>query len=571
MKTTHSVLSIGLIALVMLPASAWGQTAARLAEIGPNDFRITQMGADNDVDFDALDPAVAYNSTVGEFLVVWAGDDDVDGAFEIFGQRLDATTGDNLGEAFRISDTGKSGAPAVAYNHTDNEFLVVWTGDDKEDGAFALFGQRLDAATGEKIGVGFQVADAPAVHPAAVYNDDQNQYFVVWRGEDEIHPRAAEIYGRRLDAATGEAVGLNAIRISDMGAADNDAAFDAYHPAVAYNDTKGEYLVLWEGDDDTASNVDNAFEIFGQRLDAATGEAVGPNDFRLSDMGAADDDTAFGAHRPAVAYNDANAEYLVVWLGDDDSRTLTDNEYEIFGQRLDDAGKAVGPNDFRISVMGEAKNTAFAAASPEVTFNPVGEDYLVIWRGDHNRGALVEGEHEIYAQRIPGDLNAEAERASEGFRLSDMGSADGNAAFDAVHPTVVYGPNATYFAVWSGDDDDAATDNEHEIYGQLIEAEAPLEVQELIEVPGEFLFSSAHPNPFSRSTTFTLALKEAQHIEISVYDMLGRRVTTLYQGMVEAQQQRTFTFEAGSLPSGPYFIRAVGESFIDTQQVLLVR
>ena len=54
-----------------------------------------------------------------------------------------------------------------------------------------------------------------------------------------------------------------------------------------------------------------------------------------------------------------------------------------------------------------------------------------------------------------------------------MGSADGNAAFDAVHPTVVYGPNATYFAVWSGDDDDAATDNEHEIYGQLIEAEAP--------------------------------------------------------------------------------------------------
>ena len=96
-------------------------------------------------------------------------------------------------------------------------------------------------------------------------------------------------------------------------------------------------------------------------------------------------------------------------------------------------------------------------------------------------------------------------------------------------------------------------------------------MQELIEVPGEFLFSSAHPNPFSRSTTFTLALKEAQHIEISVYDMLGRRVTTLYQGMVEAQQQRTFTFEAGSLPSGPYFIRAVGESFVDSQQVLLVR
>ena len=92
-----------------------------------------------------------------------------------------------------------------------------------------------------------------------------------------------------------------------------------------------------------------------------------------------------------------------------------------------------------------------------------------------------------------------------------------------------------------------------------------------VEVPGDFLFPAAHPNPFNQSTTITLALKEAQHIEISIYDMLGRRVTTLYQGMVEAKQQRTFTFEAGSLPSGPYFIRAVGESFIDTQQVLLVR
>ena len=43
------------------------------------------------------------------------------------------------------------------------------------------------------------------------------------------------------------------------------------------------------------------------------------------------------------------------------------------------------------------------------------------------------------------------------------------------------------------------------------------------------------------------------------------------RGMVEAKEQRSFTFEAGSLPSGPYFIRAVGERFADTKQVLLVR
>ena len=561
MKTTHSVLYIGLIALLLLPASAWGQTAARLAEIGPNDFRITHMGTDDAVDFDALNPAVAYNSTDNAFLVVWAGDNLIDGAFEIYGQRLDATTGNNQGTAFRISDVDKSGAPVAAYNSTDNEFLVVWTGDDNGDGTFELFGQRLNAATGERIGGPFEIADA-AAHPALAYNSDQNEYFVVWRGEDDLHPRAAEIFGQRLDAATGDAIGSDALRISDMGTADSDAAYDAYHPAVVYNDGTGEYLVVWEGDDNTAPNVDNAFEIFGQRLDAE-GVAVGPNDFRISDMGAADDETAFGAHRPSVAAN--NGSYLVVWLGDDDTRTLTDNAFEIFGQRLDAEGAALGPNDFRISAMGEESNTAFAAASPAVTSN--GVDYLVAWRGEHDAGALVAGEHEIYARRISDDFD----QADAGIRLSDMGSADGNAAFDAVQPAVIYGPNGSYFAVWSGDDDDAATDNEHEIYGQFIEAGLPLDVQELIEVPGEFLFSSAHPNPFTQSTTITLALKEAQHIEISVYDMLGRRVKMLFQGMVDAQQNRTFTFDAGTLPSGPYFIRAIGESFTDSQQVLLVR
>ena len=39
-------------------------------------------------------------------------------------------------------------------------------------------------------------------------------------------------------------------------------------PAVAYNSTNNEYLVVWAGDDNTAPLVDDEFEIFGQRLNA---------------------------------------------------------------------------------------------------------------------------------------------------------------------------------------------------------------------------------------------------------------------------------------------------------------
>ena len=98
-----------------------------------------------------------------------------------------------------------------------------------------------------------------------------------------------------------------------------------------------------------------------------------------------------------------------------------------------------------------------------------------------------------------------------------------------------------------------------------------IEVDAIIEVPGGFLLTGAYPNPFNRSTTFSLTLNDQQNVEVAVFDMLGRKVTTLYDGVVEAHAQRSFRFEAAALPSGPYFIRAVGETFVDTQQVMVLK
>ena len=127
-------------------------------------------------------------------------------------------------------------------------------------------------------------------------------------------------------------VGTNDFRISDMGP-DGDVSFKANDAVVAYNPTNNEYLVAWTGHDDTGSLVAADSEIFGQRIDAATGAEVGANDFRISDMGP-DGSPSFRAHRPAVAHNPTNNEFLVVWYGDDDTSPLVDNEREVFGQRL---------------------------------------------------------------------------------------------------------------------------------------------------------------------------------------------------------------------------------------------
>ena len=66
-------------------------------------------------------------------------------------------------------------------------------------------------------------------------------------------------------SALASEIGPNDFRISDMGP-DGDTAFGDNHPAVADNPNADEYLVIWEGDDDTGTLVDDEVEIFGQRI-----------------------------------------------------------------------------------------------------------------------------------------------------------------------------------------------------------------------------------------------------------------------------------------------------------------
>ena len=369
------------------------------SEDGNNDFRISNMGMmDGETDFGAFDPAVAYDSTLNQYLVVWEGDDDtgmlVAGEFEIFGQLLDAN-GNEIGTDFRISDMGTDGNsdgfdaldPAVAYNSTFKQYLVVWQGDDDRDplvdNEFEIFGQLLNADGSESGTDDFRISDMgtdgnsdafDALDPAVVYNNSANEYLVVWRGDDDTAPLVEgeeEIFGQLLDA-DGSEIGTDDFRISDMGP-DGNQLFDAFTPAVAYNNSANEYLVVWQGDDLVAGEE----EIYGQLLNA-DGSESGTNDFRISDMGP-DGDPDFDASSPAVAYNSAANQYLVVWVGDDDRGPLVDNELEIFGQLF--VSFAVAQNGLFISeyVEGSSLNKAIEIVNGTGTTIDLSEFRIAIY------------------------------------------------------------------------------------------------------------------------------------------------------------------------------------------------
>ena len=89
--------------------------------------------------------------------------------------------------------------------------------------------------------------------------------------------------------------------------------------------------------------------------------------------------------------------------------------------------------------------------------------------------------------------------------------------------------------------------------------------------PASFALSATQPNPFSDRTAFSLTVARTQPVEVSVYDALGRRVATLFEGVVAAGEPVALAFERGALPAGAYVIRVSGEEGTLTQPVTVVR
>ncbi len=97
------------------------------------------------------------------------------------------------------------------------------------------------------------------------------------------------------------------------------------------------------------------------------------------------------------------------------------------------------------------------------------------------------------------------------------------------------------------------------------------EVEVFVALPEAFVLTAAYPNPFKPSTSFSLMVKRRQQVEVAIYDALGRLVRTLYRGTMEAEQARAIVFEASDLPNGLYVIRALGETFVATRKVILIK
>jgi hypothetical protein len=222
--------------------------------------------------FQQIEPDLVYNPQRDEYLAVYrdareygqgSGFND-----DIYGQRLscagETLVEDDLPVSTQYSEApggNRQNAPAVAYDHRRDQYLVVWQDERNDPDGVGSRGDHLDVYGQILAGDGGPVCTSVAVngaittgdgdqkHADVAYSPRVGAYLVVWedhRGTD------ADIYAR-LVSGTCTTLGGEIIV--------SDARGDQEAPVVAYNGATGQFLIVWE---DHRNQASSGADIYGR-------------------------------------------------------------------------------------------------------------------------------------------------------------------------------------------------------------------------------------------------------------------------------------------------------------------
>ena len=96
----------------------------------------------------------------------------------------------------------------------------------------------------------------------------------------------------------------------------------------------------------------------------------------------------------------------------------------------------------------------------------------------------------------------------------------------------------------------------------IVESEAIL--------PDRLKLSQNYPNPFNAKTSISFELREPGDITLSVFDLLGRKISELAEGHFDAGSYN-LTFDASELSSGIYFYNLKSGDYRESKSMILLK
>jgi hypothetical protein len=113
--------------------------------------------------------------------------------------------------------------------------------------------------------------------------------------------------------------------------------------------------------------------------------------------------------------------------------------------------------------------------------------------------------------------------------------------------------------------------NKHEFWSDSIQLDIITTIDKSsIKIPARFSLSQNYPNPFNPKTIINYELQITNDVELSVYNLIGQKVTTLVSEKQRAGHHQA-EWDASGFASGIYYYRIKAGEFQDVKKMILLR
>ncbi len=211
------------------------------------------------------------------------------------------------------------------------------------------------------------------VHPDLAYNEDDDNYLVVYESINNGQGIYCQIANENAEWEDDYYYRVDT-DLADIYDEYSDYSIYNERPVVAYDNINHKYLVIWEC---SLSDYVEA-KLVGQFINP-DGSADGST-FVVSEI------NRYAESPPAIAYNDINGEFLVVWEDSDPENDQSGTN--IYGRIVDYDKSPLMNNIVDISVDEGYQSR------PSVSYGRQDNCYMIVWENNHEEGGNTL--HDIY-------------------------------------------------------------------------------------------------------------------------------------------------------------------------------
>ncbi len=266
-------------------------------------------------------------------------------------------------------------------------------------------------------------------------------------------------------------------------------------------------------------------------------------------------------------------EEAEVVLNDDDSFWLTWYDYPeeynrnvIFCQLFDSEGEPSLEPEGGIVLPGQTQESVISFSDSKIVTD--GQNGIYILYTVHNHHVCSDPDLGYSHMDAHGNFTGEIFEQGDAY-LSEM-------HFTQCELAVTSDGEGGVLASWTDFRGQPVDDPVDDIYAMRITND-PFHVDGNAENlhPVSWELHGAYPNPFNPSTTLSFTAPRTSEVTLAVYDVLGRKVATLVDGVVQAGRQQVIwqghSDKGMPVASGTYFVKLSGNSVHLTEKIVLLK